>query len=174
MVTGQEWEMYDSVEKHTKKRELPAIFSNLSKFQELLVSQWHVASVSTGDNWDLTSKKVPAAPQAGAWQKKSMSILARWSSAYDAYLDIRGDNLTDTKRKGTASLRILRELGSTAMMLSKTTVDDQTDWDVFCPMFQKIVSLTEDIVELDLKSTVEKPTYCIDMAIIGPLFEVSL
>ena len=166
--------MYESMKKDAQKRQIPAIFSSLSKARESLVSQWHVASYSTSDRWDSTSEKLPAVPQGGTWQKKSISILARWSSAYDAYLNIRGDNLTDQKRKGTAVLRILKELGSTAMMLTQTTVDDQMSWDVFCPMFRKIVSLAEDIVELDLKPTAETPTYCIDMALVRPLFEVSL
>jgi hypothetical protein len=174
MVSGQTWEMYDPMEKSTQKQEIPAIFSSLSKARESLVSHWHVTSYSTSELWDATSKRLPATPQAGAWQKKSMSILARWSSAYDVYLDIPGNNLTDKKRKGTAVLRILKELGSIAMMLSRTTVDDERSWDVFCPMFQKIVSLAEDIVQLDLNPFAERPTFCIDMALVGPLFKVSL
>jgi hypothetical protein len=93
--------------------------------------------------------------------------------AYDAYLNIQGENITDRKRKGTAVLRILKELGSTAVILTKTTVDDQIEWDVFCSMFEKIVSLAEDIAEVDQKSTEGRPTFCIDMALIRPLFAVS-
>ena len=148
------------------------MFSSLSKARESLVSHWHVASYSKSDIRDPINEELHTVPQAGVWQKKSMSILARWSSAYDVYLDIRGDNLTDKKRKGTAALRILKELGATAWMLTQTRVDDQMNWDVFCPMFQKIVSLADDIVELDLKSTTGGSP-CIDMALVGPLFEVS-
>jgi hypothetical protein len=85
------------------EREIPAIFSSLSKARKSLVSHWHVASYSTSEKWDFTSEKLHAVLQAGAWQKKSMSILARWSSAYDVYLNVRGDNLTDEK-KGKALL----------------------------------------------------------------------
>lgn len=173
MVSGQKWEMYDSTKRYAQKREIPAMFSGLSQARESLVSHWHVASYSTSDILGPMSEKLPAVLQAGAWQKKSMSILARWSSAYDVYLDIRGDNLTAQKRKGTAALRILKELGATAWMLTRTTVDDQMNWDVFCPMFRKIVSLADDIVELDLKSTEEGGSPCNDMALVGPLFEVS-
>jgi hypothetical protein len=173
MVSGQKWELYDSTKRYAPKREIPAIFSGLSKARESLVSQWHVASYSASDIQDPMSEKLPAVPQPGVWQKKSMSILARWSSAYDVYLDIRGDNLTDEKRKGAAALRILKELGAIAWMLTRTTVDDEINWDVFCPMFQKIVSLVDDIVELDLKSTAGGGSPCIDIALVGPLFEVS-
>lgn len=155
-----------------QKQEIPAIFSSLSVARERLVSHWHVTSHSTSNVWDPFSKKLTV-PLAGAWQKKSSSILARWSSAYDAYLNIQGKNLTGRKRKGTAVLHILKELGSTAGILTKTTVDDQMEWDVFCSMFDKIVSLAEDIVEIDQKSTEGRPTFCIDMALIGPLFAVS-
>ena len=173
MVTGPKWEIYESMKRFAQQRQIPAIFSSLSKARESLVSQWHVASYSTNNRWDLTNETIPVVPQAGPWQKKSSSILARWSSAYDAYLDIRGDNLTHRKRKGTAALRILKELGSTAITLTRTKVDDQMDWDVFCPMFRKIVSLVEDILKLDLEPTAATPTNCVDMALVRPLFEVS-
>lgn len=156
----------------TQKQDIPAIFSSLSMARERLVSHWHVTSHSTSDVWDPLSEKLTV-PLTGAWQKKSSSILARWSSAYDAYLNIQGGNITDRKRKGTAVLRILKELGSTAAILTKTTVNDQIEWDVFCSMFEKIVSLAEDIAEVDQNSTEGRPTYCIDMALIGPLFAVS-
>ncbi|OBT57596.1 hypothetical protein VE04_01457 [Pseudogymnoascus sp. 24MN13] len=162
----------ESMANRAQKQEIPAIFSSLSVARERLVSHWHVTSHSTSDEWDPFSEKLTV-PLAGAWQKKSSSILARWSSAYDAYLNIQGKNLTGRKRKGTAVLRILKELGSTAVVLTKTTVDDQMEWDVFCSMFDKIVSLAEDIVEIDQKSTEGRPTFCIDMALIGPLFAVS-
>jgi hypothetical protein len=60
------------------------------------------------------------------------------------------------------------------MMLTRTTVDGRRNWDIFRPMFQTIVSLAEDIVDLDLKPSVERLTFCIDMALIGLLFEVCL
>jgi hypothetical protein len=145
MVTGREWDVYGSEKRYAQKREIPAMFSTLSKARESLVSDWHVASYPTSDMWDPTSDRLPGVPHAGTWQKKSISILARWSSAYDVYLNIRGENLTHEKRRGTAALSILKELGSIAMMLTPTTVDDQTIWDVFCHMFQNVVSLAEDI-----------------------------
>lgn len=173
MLSGQEREVYDSVKGYAQKREIPAIFSSLSKDRESLVFDWHVVSYSTSKIWDPASEQIPSVPQAGAWQKKSMSILARWSSAYDVYSNIQGVNLTDKKRKGTAVFRILKELGSTVMMINRTVVDDQVNWDVFCPMFQKIVSLAEDITGPDLNPTVEEPNYCMHMAIVGTLFKVS-
>lgn len=172
MVSGQKLEVYESMANYTQRQDIPAIFSSLSEARETLVSHWHVASYSTRDLWDPMTERLPVVPQTGAWQKRSISILARWSSAYDAYLNIQGGNLTDRKRKGTAVLRILKELGATAGMLTKTMVDDQRNWDVFCPMFQKIVSLAEDIAEVDQKPTEGSP-FCINMALIGPLFAVS-
>ncbi|KAL3420045.1 C6 zinc finger domain-containing protein [Phlyctema vagabunda] len=173
MVSGQKRELYDSTTKNEQKREIPAMFSSLSKARESLVSHWHVASYSTSDISDSMSEKVPAVSQAEAWQKKSTSILARWSSAYDVYLGIRGDNLTEQKRRGTAALGILKELGATAWMLTRTVVNDPMDWDVFCPVFQKIVSLADDIIKLDLHLTASGGSPCMDLALVGPLFEVS-
>lgn len=166
--------MHDSIIKYAPKQEISAIFSTLSNVGASLVSQWHMATSSINDIGDPTSEKFPAAVENRPWQEKSRSILARWSSAYDVYLDIRGENLTNEKRKGTAGLRILKELGSTAMRLTRTMFDDEMNWDVFCPIFQNVVSLAEDIVELDLKITAERSPFCIDMALVGLLFQVSL
>lgn len=154
---------------------MAAIFSVLSNVGSSLVSQWHITSYSNAEMENLASKKLPAAlDNMRPWQKRSRSILARWSSAYDVYLNIRGDNLTNEKRKGTAGLRILKELGSVTMMLTQPVVDDETNWDVFCPVFQNVVSLAEDIIELDLEVAAEKSPFCINMAVVGPLFQVSL
>ena len=177
MISGKDIEMYNSLEKQAIRREIPSIpamFSALSNVRESLVSHWGVTTYPTRDAMGPKSERFPAFPQAGAPYRKSMSVLARWSSAYEVYSSIRGDNLTDTKRKGTASLRILRELGSIATMFTQTVVDDEKDWDMFYPMFQNIVRLTEDIIELDMKSTEERPPYCINMAIVEPLFKVSI
>jgi hypothetical protein len=174
MISGQKWEIYKPKKIFAQKGEVSTMFSSLSNAQEVLVSQWHVASYSTRDMWDPTSEKLPAFPQTEEWQKKSITILARWSSAYDAFLGIQGSNLTDKRKKGTAALCILKELGSTVFMLTRTMIDDQKNWDIFCPMFQKVVSLAEDIVKVDLNSTAERSTHCIDMALVGPLFKVSL
>jgi hypothetical protein len=172
MVGGRKWEIYKLMKQYAQKREIPAIFSSLSEARDSLVFHWHVVSYAISDVWDPTSEKLPAILEA--WQKKSISILERWSSAFDAYLLSQGDNMTDNEKKGAAVLCILKELGSTSMMVTRTMVDDQRNWDVFYPMFQKIVTLAEDIVELDLKSTAGRPTFCIDMALVAPLFEVSL
>ncbi|QKX61008.1 uncharacterized protein TRUGW13939_08154 [Talaromyces rugulosus] len=156
-----------------QKRKIPTIFSALFKARDSLISHWHVTSYSRSDILDPTSEILPTIPQVGTWQDKYSSILARWSSAYDVYLDIRGDNLTNAKRKGTATLRILKELGATAMMVTRTVIYDERKWDVFCPIFHNVVSLADDIVELDLKSAAEMPLYCVDMALVRPLFEVT-
>jgi hypothetical protein len=157
-----------------RRQDIPAMFSALSKARELLVSHWHVTSYATSDIWDHTSEKLPVIPQAGTWQRKSISILARWSSAFDTYSNTRGHHLTVVKKKGIATLRILKELGSTIMMLTGMMMDDERKWDIFCPMFQNVVTLAEEIVELDLSSTIEKPPFCIEMALVRPLFEVSI
>lgn len=173
MVSGQKWEMHDSKIQNAPKPEISAIFSTLSNVGTSLVTQWQMSSYSITDTANPPNEKIPAALGIDPWQKKSRSILARWSSAYDVYLNIRGDNLTNEKRKGTAGLRILKELGSVAMMLTQPIVDDETSWDVFCPIFQNVVSLAEDIVELDSEVTTERSPFCINMTVVGPLFQVS-
>lgn len=154
------------------KGEMPVIFSSLMEARDSLVSPWHV-DYSNADTADPMNEKPPAILQAGAWQNNSVTILARWTSAYDCYSDLRGDNLLDPKSKGTANLRILKELASTEMVLTRATVDDERSWDVLCPVFQKLVSLSEDIIELDMKPNTGRPETCMDTALVAPLFKVS-
>ncbi|PVI00600.1 hypothetical protein DM02DRAFT_592558 [Periconia macrospinosa] len=151
--------------------DFPAMFPALLQAEKALVSRWHITSHTTSELWDPTGGKHLAKPPS-AWQAQSTSILARWSSAYEVYLDIRSDHLTVAKRKGMSTIRILRELGSTAAVLTKTTLDDEREWDAFCPMFRNIVSLALDIVKTDLQTTEGTPPNCINMAIVRLLFEV--
>jgi len=173
MINGQPCNIHDWTTEHVAGHEIPSMFSGLSQARESLVSHWHVASYSANNKWDSASENLSLAPQAGLWpEEKAASILARWHSAYDAYLGVRGDNLTHQKRKGTAVLSILKELGSTVGMLSQTQIIDERQWDIYYPMFDKIVNLANDIIELDLTSTSPTPVHCIDMYLVKPLFKV--
>jgi hypothetical protein len=100
-----------------------------------------------------------------AWQRNSVLILERWSAAFEAFIRARGDALTDNERKGAAVLGILKELGSTSVMLTRTIVDDQRNWDMFTPMFERIIFLAEEVILLDSKTNAGKSTFTIDMAL---------
>jgi hypothetical protein len=78
-----------------------------------------------------------------------------------------------TRRKELLSCASWKSSGLRRWCSPDRWVGDQRNWDVFCPIFQIIVAVAQDIMELDLKSTAGKPTFCIDMALVGPLFEVS-
>ncbi|PMD29888.1 hypothetical protein L207DRAFT_503376 [Hyaloscypha variabilis F] len=167
--TEGEWNTYEIMKKHAWTREIPPAFSTVSQARNCLLFHWHKLSFNI---WDRSSKQFPEI--LIAWQKTSIAILDRWSTAFDAFLSNRGDKMTDNERKGAAVLTIIRELGSTSVMLVRTKVDDQRNWDIFSPIFEKIVCLAEDVVKLDFKSNGGRPTFCIDLAIVSPLFEVSI
>ena len=171
MVGGGKWVIYEVMKKYARKKEIPAAFSSLSEARDSLVFHWHMVSYSINDIWDPTNEKLTTV--LAAWKKKSMSILERWASAFEAFQSTRGKDMTETEKQGAAVLCILKELGSSSMLLTRTLVDDQTKWDGFYETFLKIVSLAEGVVERDLKSTHGRPTFCIDMAIVAPLFEVA-
>jgi len=166
--TEGEWNTYEVMKKHAWIKEIPPAFLSLSCARDCLLFHWHKLSFKI---WDRSSEQFPE--NLRAWQESSITTLNRWSAAFDAFLSARGDKMTANERKGAAVLTIIRELGSTSVMLTRTKVDDQRNWDVFSPMFEKIVSLAEDIVKLDLEANGGRPTFCIDLAIIGPIFEVS-
>ncbi|KAE9371928.1 hypothetical protein N431DRAFT_492197 [Stipitochalara longipes BDJ] len=164
--TREKWETYEVMQKHAWIRDMPPAFSSISRARDCLMFQWHMLSFSK----DRTSEQFPKVYLA--WQKSSIDVLERWSAAFDAFVSSRGDEMTDDEKKGVAVLAIIKELGSTSVMLTRTMVDDQRNWDVFSPIFEKIVCLAEDIVRLDFKSNGGRPTFCIDLAIVSPIFEV--
>ena len=166
--TEGEWDTYEIMKKHAWISEIPPAFSGLSRARDCLLFHWHKISFNI---WDRNSDQFTE--DLLAWQDSSIIILNRWSTAFDAFLCNRGDKMTANERKGAAVLTIIRELGSTSVMLTRTKVDDQTNWDIFSPMFEKIVCLAEDVVKLDFQSNEGRPTFCIDLAIIGPIFELS-
>ncbi|KIM94826.1 hypothetical protein OIDMADRAFT_135229 [Oidiodendron maius Zn] len=168
---GGKWQIYKVMKKYAWTRKIPPFFSSLSQARDSLVFHWHMLSYSISDVRGPTNEQIPDVFKA--WQKSSIGILEKWSAALNTFLFNRGDDLTDIERKGVAVLTILKELGSTSVMLTRTMVDDQKAWDIFTPTFQRIVSLAEEIVELEYKSNSGRPTFSIDMAIVGPIFEVS-
>jgi hypothetical protein len=129
------------------------------------------SSCSISDIWDPTSEKFISVLLA--WQRNSVLILERWSAAFETFTRARGNILTDNERKGAAVLTILKELRSTSLMLTRTMVDDQRNWDIFIPMFEKITTLAEEVVELDSRANAGRPTFTIDMCLVAPVFGVS-
>lgn len=102
-----------------------------------------------------------------------MVIGEKWSAALHAFIRARGDAITDNERRGVQVLLLLQDYTSTSVLVARTMVDEQTNWDVFIPTFETVVCRAEELVRLDLGSTTGRPTFCIDMNFVGPLFEVS-
>jgi hypothetical protein len=129
------------------------------------------SSLSLRELWDPTSEECPNILLT--WQRDGIAIVDKWSTAFDAFIRTRGDNITENERKGVAVLRLLKDYASTSIMIARTMDDDQRNWDVFIPIFEKIVCRAEELVNLDFKNNEGKPTFGVDMAFVGPLFEVS-
>jgi hypothetical protein len=171
MVGGEKWVIYEVMKKYARKKEIPAAFSSLSEARDSLVFHWHMVSYSINDIWDPTNENSTAVLEA--WKRSSIRTLERWVSALDAFLLNRGSDLTAKEQQGAAVLCILKELGSSSLLLARTVIDDQRKWDVFYEIFERIVTIAEGIIERDTKATSGKPTFCIDMAVVAPLFEVA-
>ena len=79
----------------------------------------------------------------------------------------QGDDLSPKERSGIAILRIQSHIGFIPLRLKRTLDDDQTLWDGFCPVFDEIVNLAAEVV----RHEAGVPYFCLDLGIIGPVFE---
>jgi hypothetical protein len=169
MIGDRKWLIYDKILKH-KRHEMPTAFTSLAEARYLLVFNWHTCSYGLNT---LPSSEDPNFFQClASWQQNSVDIFDKWSAALDTFLEHRGE-LSTPERKGLLILRVQSHLALTTLRLTRTTVeeDDQTLWDEFMQMYAGIISLAADFVEHnDGENT--KPSFTIDLGVIGPLFEV--
>jgi hypothetical protein len=170
MIGDQKWLIYDKILKH-KRHEMPTVFRSLSEARYLLVFNWHTCSYGLNA---LPSSEDPNFSQSlTSWQRNSISIFDKWSAALDAFLENLGGPLTPEELKGLRILQVQSHLALTTLRLTRTTVeeDDQTLWDEFMPIYDRIISQAADVVEPDDGENT-KPSFTIDLGVIGPLFEV--
>jgi len=169
MIGDQKWLIYDKVLKH-RRHEMPTVFTSLSEARYLLVLNWHTCSYGLNT---LPSFEDPNFSQSlASWQQNSLHIFDKWSAALDAFIETRGESLTP-EVKGLRILQVQSHLALTTLRLTRTTVDedDQTLWDEFIPMYDKIIALAADVIEPDDGENT-KPSFTIDLGVIAPLFEV--
>jgi hypothetical protein len=170
MIGDQKWLIYDKILKH-KRLEMPTVFTSLAEARYSLVLNWHACSYGLNT---LPSSEDPNFFQSlASWQQNSVDTFDKWSAALDTFLENRGGSMAPEEVKGLLILRVQSHLALTTLRLTRTTVeeDDQTLWDEFMQMYDKIISMAADFVEPDDGENT-KPSFTIDLGVIGPLFEV--
>jgi hypothetical protein len=173
MVGGRKFDLYGKVARNQGRLIIPHAFSSLSAARESLVFNWHRLSLPINDEPGFNDEA--SLTFFTAWQQRqqsSMETFDQWTTAFDAFLKTHADTLTELDRKGVAMLQIQRKIGFMSLQLSRTIFDDQTLWDQFLPLFNQIVTLAAEILEVGSRSR-RYPTFSLDMGIVGPLYEVA-
>ncbi|KAK1149810.1 hypothetical protein N8T08_003361 [Aspergillus melleus] len=183
--------------------EQPSVFNSLAEAREMLeLYTYHyrqrsielqnqlspTESLHIPLSSPLPSDLVTANPSAIMLRNRTLSLLARWSTALDIFLSERGDSLTNRERRGTAVLQLRKIDSFITLDILQFQQDggiekaaDQLRWDSYCPHFEQMVARGEVI----LQSSGEVPTsplstpkptpktFSLDLGIIGSMFFVA-
>ena len=173
MIGGHPWNFYGRSETAYNPK-IPTSFSSLSEARDSLDYLYYDCSHSMLDQ---PKRDDPAFfTIMNAWQRKYSDLLQRWSMAFDAFLELHGDTFTCKEREGVTVLQIQKLSAYITLDVGRSTTDDQTLWDVYCPLFEEMVTLAESIVEPAThsghRSLDRKLSISLDKGIIGPLYEV--
>jgi hypothetical protein len=145
----------------------PLTFTNLTMAREYFVLSWHHCHFLL-HKLDEQKSSPDFQSLFEAWQSTCLGIVDAWNTAFKNFLDLNENKLSDNEKKGTIILHILKTIGFMTLRINRSPLDDQTVWDQFCPMYERIVDLAEEIIG----SRSGVPTFTLDMGIIGPLYEV--
>jgi len=159
MVSGQRREMYDLMKITGGTERSSYVLEFIQDWRSSCVSV-ACASYLQAIYGILRVRKFPGS-SGWTWETNLEDSGEMVFGNIDVYSNIEGDSLTDKKKKGTAVLRILKELGSTARMLTQTTVDDEMDWEYSAPVSEKSSPWPRILFNLDTSQLQEKPTFAL-------------
>jgi len=169
MIGGHQWNIFQGLSNTALDPDIPGIFHSLQEARESLEYYWYICRYST------LGLKDPSDPQTR--RRKYCNMLEEWSRAFDAFLQLYGDMLSEKERKGVAILQMHKRVGHTALNVERSDVDDEMRWDKFCPVFEEIVTLAEFVVEPTNSTTpteaAQRIHFSLDMSINGCLYDVA-
>jgi hypothetical protein len=172
MVGGRKFNLYENTTISRVEQSIPFAFSSLTEARESLVFHWHRLMRPISEQYldDKSSLEFLTAFQSR--HDQSQRVFDQWSMAFNAYIKINGSSLAETELKGVAMLRIQQEIGFLSLQVGRTYFADQTLWDQFMPLFNRIVTLASEILDFGSKSR-RYPTFSLDIGIVSPLYEVA-
>lgn len=147
---------------------MPNTFSNLAQARDHFIFNWNLCTY-TLDELGMSHASPKFNDLFIFWQKESLWVIDSWSASFKSFLSVHGSKLSENERKGVGMLQILRKVAYTSLKIERSRFDDQTVWDAFCPMYEKIVALAAEVLE----SNGGVPQFTLDMGVIGPLYEVT-
>ncbi|KAJ5280154.1 hypothetical protein N7478_005526 [Penicillium angulare] len=169
----------------------PVVFKSLAHAREMLeihTYDYRQQSIKLLDqqiqgnltDWTTSTDFVsPVSLEAAALRDTFLSILDSWSTALDNYLRDHSASMTIRQQRGAAILKV-RELDSFISLdvipsIGGLAVDNQMLWDSYIPLFERIVTLGESIIQwFPYSSLSSSPTnFSLDLGIVGTLFNVA-
>ncbi len=178
MIGGGRRDLYERAAACPQRQSpLPSSFSTLTEARESFIFIWHKCTYMINDirNRPFQNSKAEYETQ----QKRCFTLVEQWSSALDALLLARSQDMTPLELKGASVLKIQKLIGFAILHTHRSGNDDQTLWDPLCPMFEQVVNLAAEVLDLDTEinnsspSETRTPSFLFDMEIVGPLYHVA-
>lgn len=104
MFRRAEWGVYKVKEHYGAV--IPVVFSSLVEARESFYYLWHKFAYEVHSLGDFSNPEFPAVLEE--WQRKSSSLLDRWSTALEAFVQGRHNTLSQRELSAAEILRIQR------------------------------------------------------------------
>ena len=167
-----------SLPRHSKRealglgRDIPRVFSSLEEARNSLDYHWNRCQQVLMDSSHSQSPQITSPLLEG--RQQSIDAVARWDSAFQAFLRNVGKSFDCRSLQAARTIEISHTFLTMFLEFHYSDLEDQTNWDVFCPQFERIVELAALVVESYTEPfNNQSPTYCIDMNIVAPLYAVA-
>lgn len=151
---------------------VPRIFSSLEEARNSLDFHWNRCQQALMDSSH--SQSPPITGPLLEERQQLINAVAKWDSAFQAYLRKSGKSFDCRSLQAARTLEISHTFLTMFLQFDYSDLEDQTNWDVFCPQFERIVELAALVVESYTEPfNNQSPTYCVDMNIVAPLYAVA-
>ncbi len=152
--------------------DVPPAFSSLDEARNKLDYHWNRCEQALMDPTHNQSPQM-IGPLLEERQRLS-NALARWDSAFRAFLRKEGKSLDSRSLQAARTIEISHTILTIFLDCGSSSLEDQTIWDSYCPQFERVVELAALVVESYTETFNDQgPTYCMDMNIVAPLYAVA-
>ena len=167
-----------SIPRHSKcealglGRDIPDVFSSLEEARNSLDYIWNRCQQVL---MDFSHIQLPQITGPLLEERQQLiKAVARWNSAYQAFLRQVGKRFDCRSLQAARTIEISYTFLTMFLECGYSDLDDQMNWDVFCPQFEHIVELAELIgASYTGPFNNQGPTYCMDMNVVAPLYAVA-
>ena len=153
-------------------REIPRVFSSLEEARNSLDYNWNRCQQVLMDS---SHSQLPRITGPLLEERQQLiKAVARWDSAFQALLRKIGKSFDCRSLQAARIIEISHTFLTMFLKYNYSDLEDQMNWDVLCPQFERIVELAALVVASYKEPfNTQGPTYCIDMNIVAPLYAVA-